>query len=83
MPLSETVCYVAGMRTVFSVIVSISGEIPSATGTGIFIIGFSVDAIPVFIPPCISTGIGAEIFRFLLRNDFYQLSALFTSHGIL
>ena len=64
-------------------IVSVSGEIPSATGAGIFIIGFSVDAIPVFIPPCISTEIGAEFFRFLLRNVFYQLSALFTSHGIL
>ena len=83
MSLSETVCYVAGMRTIFSVIVSISGEIPSATDADIFIICFSIDAIPVFVPPCISTGIGAELFRFLLRNVFYQLSALFTSHGIL
>ncbi len=83
MPLSETVCYVAGMRTVFSVIVSVSCEMTSAAGTGIFIICFSVDAIPVFIPPCISTGIGAELFRFLLSNVFYQLSALFTGHGIL
>ena len=83
MSLSETVCYVAGMRTVFSVIVSVSGEIPSATGAGIFIIGFSVDAIPVFVPPCISTGIRAELFWFLLRNVFNQLSALFTVHGIL
>ena len=83
MPLSETVCYVAGMRTVFSVIVSVSGEFPSAASAGIFIICFSVYAIPVFVPPYISTGIGAELFWFLLRNIFYQLSALFTSHGIL
>ena len=83
MPLSETVCYVAGMRTVFSVIVSVSCEMTSATGAGIFIICFSVDAIPMFVPPCISTSIRAELFRFLLRNDFYQLSALFTNYGIL
>ena len=74
----ETVCNVAVVRAVFSVVISVGREWLPAAGAGEGIKGFTVDLVQMGVPPVSAAGIGAELHRLAarcLRQRFATIAA--------
>ena len=63
----ETVCDVAVVRAVFSVVISVGRERLPAAGAGEGLKGFTVDLVQMGVPPVSAAGIGAELHRLAAR----------------
>ena len=61
-------CDIAGSTAVLTVFVAIAFKLLSAMVTGKLVIGSSIDILLMTVPPCHTTGIGAE---FLLPTAFW------------
>ena len=81
--LSEAVGDVATVTAIFTLFIPVCRERLTTMGAGVRINRFPIHAVWMTVPPGSSAGVRAEFTRFLLGDDFYQLSALLAGNRVL
>ena len=71
------------MTAIFPLLISVCGERLTAVGADVRINRFPIHAVWMTVPPGSPAGVRTELPRFLLGDDFYQLSAVLAGNRVL